>query len=598
MSAFSGSYAAAANNNNNSSNNNNNAYNVNNHRPPHNPRTLLSSVKYHVQHWVNLVIYNSIYQNLFLLYLYRIFKFIYGFLDRSTELSRICGANVRSSTPLDLLWDEDGLPASPFVLDRQGGTIAYSCGLVSQRLAAAATARANQALPSSSATRASAMGASPTGERRGNVQAGTAATNTRNSSDSNNSATASDTEKRTLTGDSTSNSVLSDTTTAVDEPASLTAESLEWSHRRHHREEQEEEQILTHRRKTHKKRESSTSSSDSNGSNISTTTTTTTTSMNGGQGQVRSVKMDLRQSRSAAGLIYRIDRCILFSKQLTMERRELEAADCDPVHITQQILRKKRFPDAGSPYTPSAIKLQYAMDRIASTHQLAREINQRVHTKYDSTNPAHERKLMQLWDLLSPNEKLSGRYTKQWTDIGFQGKDPATDFRGMGMLGLDDLVYYAKYYPISSKYTLECSHHETSWYSFAIVGINITSFAVQTLRTRQLQYYLFLNGADISIYHEFYCYLFHRFNSYWSTLEPKPSIMDFERVFADFKGTMERQLTRRKLMMLKSDSTESWPPAAANTTTTAQGMQVTRGRKISSGDKEKESVEMETRKTK
>ncbi|KAK5809494.1 ELMO/CED-12 family-domain-containing protein [Linnemannia elongata] len=206
---------------------------------------------------------------------------------------------------------------------------------------------------------------------------------------------------------------------------------------------------------------------------------------------------------------------------------------------------------------PAARKLQYALERVASTHQLAREINQRVHTKYDSTNPAHERKLMLLWDLLRPHEKLEGRYTKQWTEIGFQGKDPATDFRGMGMLGLDDLVYYAKYYPMSSKNALECSHDAISWYSFAIVGINITSFAVQTLRTRQLQYYLFLNGTDRSVYHELYCYLFHRFNAYWSTLEPKPSIMDFERVFADFKIMMERQLARRKLMMLRYDTKEN-----------------------------------------
>ena len=75
----------------------------------------------------------------------------------------------------------------------------------------------------------------------------------------------------------------------------------------------------------------------------------------------------------------------------------------------------------------------------------------------------------------------------------------------IGMLGLDDLVYYAKYYPQSSKHALECSHDEVSWYSFAIVGINITAFAVQTLRTRQLQYYLFLNGTDRSVYHELYC---------------------------------------------------------------------------------------------
>lgn len=29
---------------------------------------------------------------------------------------------------------------------------------------------------------------------------------------------------------------------------------------------------------------------------------------------------------------------------------------------------------------------------------------------------------------------LEERITKQWGDLGFQGKDPQTDFRGMGML--------------------------------------------------------------------------------------------------------------------------------------------------------------------
>lgn len=66
---------------------------------------------------------------------------------------------------------------------------------------------------------------------------------------------------------------------------------------------------------------------------------------------------------------------------------------------------------------PAARKLQYALERVASTHQLAREINQRVHTKYDSTNPAHERKLMLVSIvacLLSTAMKhLAGRSSRQ-----------------------------------------------------------------------------------------------------------------------------------------------------------------------------------------
>uniref|UniRef100_A0A915E8V2 ELMO domain-containing protein n=1 Tax=Ditylenchus dipsaci TaxID=166011 RepID=A0A915E8V2_9BILA len=42
------------------------------------------------------------------------------------------------------------------------------------------------------------------------------------------------------------------------------------------------------------------------------------------------------------------------------------------------------------------------------------------------------------------NEELKARKTNQWQDIGFQGDDPATDFRGMGVLGLDQLVFFAQ----------------------------------------------------------------------------------------------------------------------------------------------------------
>ncbi|KAG0198307.1 hypothetical protein BGX28_008260 [Mortierella sp. GBA30] len=498
--------------------------------PLHYNRSLIASVKYHVQQWINLVLYNSIYQNLILLYLYRLFKLLYGLIDRSTELSRICGATLYP-TPLDSLWDEEGNVTSSLVNDKQGGTIAYTnAAILSQGR--------SHGHGHSHAHAHSHDGSHGQRGRKRDAEKGLTTAIViapRISTDSDASTqsildSGSDIEKRTLAQELSNSRASSSSSTVVESEENAASENIS--------------NQLKHRKK---RREVSTSSTGSH----SQTNDTAKTS-----GVTTSPLMDLRQSRAAAEMVYRIDRCILFSKQLTAERRELESADCDPTQITLQILRKKRFPEEGLPTTPSARKLQYALDRVASTHHLAREINQRIHTKYDSTNPTHERKLLLLWDLLCPHEKLSGRYTKQWTEIGFQGKDPATDFRGMGMLGLDDLVYYAKYYPLSSKHALECSHHEVSWYSFAIVGINITAFAVQTLRTRQLQYYLFLNGTDRSVYHELYCYLFHRFNGYWSTLDPKPSIMDFERIFADFKIMMEKQLARRKLMMLRFDTQE------------------------------------------
>jgi len=57
--------------------------------------------------------------------------------------------------------------------------------------------------------------------------------------------------------------------------------------------------------------------------------------------------------------------------------------------------------------------------------------------KYNKKNEDHEEKLQKLWDTLKPEEKLQERVTKKWIDIGFQGADPATDFRVSGILGLN-----------------------------------------------------------------------------------------------------------------------------------------------------------------
>jgi hypothetical protein len=38
--------------------------------------------------------------------------------------------------------------------------------------------------------------------------------------------------------------------------------------------------------------------------------------------------------------------------------------------------------------------------------------------------------------MLKPEKEISKRITNEWQEIGFQGNDPATDFRGTGLLGL------------------------------------------------------------------------------------------------------------------------------------------------------------------
>ncbi|CAG8679864.1 1329_t:CDS:2, partial [Racocetra persica] len=125
----------------------------------------------------------------------------------------------------------------------------------------------------------------------------------------------------------------------------------------------------------------------------------------------------LRDAHVSVDSVYSVDRSILYSSKLVMERRALESLECDLDEITQTILYKKNFPENGSIKTPSAIVLHYCLTQIRASYNLANEINDRATTKFDSNNKLHEKKLLELWNLLMPNEQLEGRYSEQWTKV-------------------------------------------------------------------------------------------------------------------------------------------------------------------------------------
>lgn len=52
----------------------------------------------------------------------------------------------------------------------------------------------------------------------------------------------------------------------------------------------------------------------------------------------------------------------------------------------------------------------------------------------------------------------------------FIGDDPKTDFRGMGVLGLENLLFFASEYNSIAQRILLKSQHPNHGYAFAIVG--------------------------------------------------------------------------------------------------------------------------------
>ncbi|XP_059398427.1 ELMO domain-containing protein 1-like [Carassius carassius] len=207
------------------------------------------------------------------------------------------------------------------------------------------------------------------------------------------------------------------------------------------------------------------------------------------------------------------------------------------------------------------ISLQACLLQIVGYRNLVVEVEKLRREPYDCENPAHEEMLMKLWKELRPDSPLSGRISKQWCEIGFQGNDPKTDFRGMGLLGLHSLLYFAEHDKATALQVLHDSlqprHSKMSkaeWdkktydkaigYSFAIVGINITDLAYSLLVSGALKTHLYNVAPEMpSLVHfqQTFCYLMQEFHRFWMEEDPC-DIMEFNRVRTKFHKRILKQL--------------------------------------------------------
>ncbi|TSL04240.1 ELMO domain-containing protein 1 [Bagarius yarrelli] len=237
-----------------------------------------------------------------------------------------------------------------------------------------------------------------------------------------------------------------------------------------------------------------------------------------------------------------------------------EGAHPDAVEktIDDIIALKKINPDTNPQL---AISLQASLFQIVGYRNLVLEVEKLRREQYDCENPDHEEMLMKLWKTLRPDSALTGRISKQWCEIGFQGSDPKTDFRGMGLLGLHNLLYFAEHDKAAALQMLHDSlqpkHSKMSkaeWekqkldkaigYSFAIVGINITDLAHSLLVSGALKTHLYNVAPEMPSFMHFqqtFCYLMQEFHRFWIEEDPC-DIMEFNRVRTKFHKRVLKQL--------------------------------------------------------
>jgi len=164
--------------------------------------------------------------------------------------------------------------------------------------------------------------------------------------------------------------------------------------------------------------------------------------------------------------------------------------------------------------------------------------------------------LLKLWRLLMPDEQLVDRRTDQWQKIGFQGDDPSTDFRGMGMLGLDQLIFFAQFDVDNCHRVLSLSHHPTMGFPFAICGITISALCKNLLLDDLLKDHFYNTMVDLGPltmdqFHQVYCKVFTLFAAFWAAVEPE-SVMEFNEVKRRFVTGLEAYLHRLDANLLNA----------------------------------------------
>ncbi|GAB4824976.1 hypothetical protein Ancab_007849 [Ancistrocladus abbreviatus] len=166
--------------------------------------------------------------------------------------------------------------------------------------------------------------------------------------------------------------------------------------------------------------------------------------------------------------------------------------------------------------------------------QQLQRLRDRLQVPFDETCPGHQEALTTLWHAAFPDVRLKGLISDQWKDMGWQGSNPSTDFRGCGFLSLENLLFFARTYPISfHRLLFKQDGKRATWeYPFAVAGINVTFMLIQMLdlyseKPRCLPGVNFVKllGEDEEAFDILYCIAFKMMDAQWLAMHA--SYMEF-----------------------------------------------------------------------
>lgn len=137
---------------------------------------------------------------------------------------------------------------------------------------------------------------------------------------------------------------------------------------------------------------------------------------------------------------------------------------------------------------------------------------------FDNAEPVQQRMLVCIYHgLRSSADSKCPRIGCHWEEIGFQGMDPASDLRGVGILGLFQLTFF-----VLSQQTKQLAHdvyllstRKGCDFPFCVMGLNLTQIALHHLRVGTLNRQINRTCDPFLTFNLFYASLFMKLFVHW-----------------------------------------------------------------------------------
>lgn len=225
--------------------------------------------------------------------------------------------------------------------------------------------------------------------------------------------------------------------------------------------------------------------------------------------------------------LFDLNAVLAISKVLKSQYNNLNSTNADVDTVISTIIHVK--------LNTSSYRIQNAFSRECKIlYSIKRDLHLLQTTSKTAPTESDRWMLDEIWTALESTEK-----TRDWVRIGFQGRDPFTDFRATGLFGLVQLHGLSTRQTALARRILAESATQQSvdiWYPFALASIHISHLLLQ-------QWDIFLPvllqpGLASQKVQNLYSDLFLQFHSYWLQMVAAKrviTVLDFEGVFDSFR---------------------------------------------------------------